>query len=483
MQVKKFEAKTMKDALEMVKSTLGPEAIILSAKDSHRGFGLMGERSVEVTAAVSEETLRKKKFAETKLRDELRERFQAIPAAQQREFINRASRPRAAAPAAPARASQAGLGLIAPPAAATRRYIDIDDEEAHEAPVAVRSRAAAAAAYRPSASTAPAVRAPAPVLVAAPVASAMPVPAPTGQVAALENQVRELRTLIERMQGLTNQPTTLHPGADYALPFEVSGLFQRLTEQGVGAPVVAKALRTAAEQLGPESLKKPALIDAWMVRHLLDTTRVALNPTAGRYHVFAGTTAQGKTTTLVKFASHLIMKERRTIAIISLDTIKLGAADQLRLYAQILNVPFAIVRNAEEWKVAEQKLGHVQHVLVDCPGFSLNDPRELEWLRQMLPPAGVDRRTHFVQSILARDEEIQDIAARYQAIGFDDVIFTRLDESGRQGSIVNFQDRFRVPLHSFAYGTRIPEDYEFASASRVVDLLFKLSKASNGDRA
>src|SRR6188472_3891956 len=90
MQVKKFEAKTMKEALELVKVHLGPEAIILSAKDSHRGFGLMGERSVEVTAAVSEETLRKKKIAESKLREDLRERFQQIPATKQKEYINKA---------------------------------------------------------------------------------------------------------------------------------------------------------------------------------------------------------------------------------------------------------------------------------------------------------------------------------------------------------------------------------------------------------
>ncbi|HMN68391.1 MAG TPA: hypothetical protein PKC28_07615, partial [Bdellovibrionales bacterium] len=95
MQVKKFEAKSMKEALELVKTHLGPEAIILSAKDSHRGFGLMGERSVEVTAAVSEETLRKKKIAESKLREDLRERFHQIPATKQKEFINRVHTSRA----------------------------------------------------------------------------------------------------------------------------------------------------------------------------------------------------------------------------------------------------------------------------------------------------------------------------------------------------------------------------------------------------
>ncbi|WP_374021172.1 hypothetical protein [Bdellovibrio bacteriovorus] len=62
MQVKKFEARTMKEALEMVKTQLGPDAIILSARDNNKSFGLVGEGSVEITAAVSEETLQKKEI-------------------------------------------------------------------------------------------------------------------------------------------------------------------------------------------------------------------------------------------------------------------------------------------------------------------------------------------------------------------------------------------------------------------------------------
>ena len=66
MQVKKFEARTMKEALEMVKTQLGPEAIILSARDNHRSFGLVGEGSVEITAAISEDSLQKRRFTQSK---------------------------------------------------------------------------------------------------------------------------------------------------------------------------------------------------------------------------------------------------------------------------------------------------------------------------------------------------------------------------------------------------------------------------------
>lgn len=90
MQVKKFEARSMKEALEMVKLHLGPEAIILAARDHNKGFGLVGQTSVEVTAAVSEETLRKKLLAEKKMNQEIRAKFNNSPARIQKKFIDKA---------------------------------------------------------------------------------------------------------------------------------------------------------------------------------------------------------------------------------------------------------------------------------------------------------------------------------------------------------------------------------------------------------
>ena len=76
MQVRKFEARTMKDALEMVKKQLGPDAIILAAKDNSNKYGLVGESSFEITAAVSDETLHKKKLVESRMGDNDKQQFQ-----------------------------------------------------------------------------------------------------------------------------------------------------------------------------------------------------------------------------------------------------------------------------------------------------------------------------------------------------------------------------------------------------------------------
>ena len=489
MQVKKFEAKSMKEALDMVKTHLGPEAIILSAKDTHRGFGLAGEKSVEVTAAVTEETLRKKRIAESKLREDLREKFQKIPASKQKEFINKVFKDHAhprlemvgAAGPTPATARVEAVPAQVREQLKGLRYADIADEEPQADARGGRDRVRRAAERarqasqdvlqdnrpkrRPATTNAP--------VTAAPVAAN---PAAHAQISALESQLAELKSIVEKFQTIPQIPLSMHPGAEQGLPFELSGAYQKLTAQGWQPASVTQVLKRAMKEMDQESLKKPALVDAWVVRHLLDTVEVSSNPLAGRYHVFMGSTGQGKTTSLVKFASHLLLKERRTIAFVSLDTQKLGAAEQLRLFAQILNVPFTIVRRPEEWWIAEQKLKNVQHILVDCPGFSLKTQDEIDWLKRMVPPAELGRVMHYVQSILARDDEAIEIAARYQAIGFHDVVFTRVDESGRQGLILNFQERFRSPVHSFGMGPAIPEDFEIATKERIIYFIFKLSK-------
>jgi flagellar biosynthesis protein FlhF len=487
MQVKKFEAKSMKEALELVKIHLGPEAIILSAKDTHKGFGLMGEKSVEVTAAVTDETLRKKRIAESKLREDLREKFQQIPATKQKEFINRVFQNRVEerremAFADGPTADRRNQGPVTPLAPEVReqlkglRYADIIDEESTDARSRGRERVKRAAEMARKASADVLQDPPVRVTRTRPAAPVPAPQAPSREVAALETQLRELKAIVEKFQHMPQIPMTMHPGAEQGLPYEFSGLYQKLTAQGIQASTVTRLLKQAQKEMDPEHTKKPALVDAWAVRHLLHMVEVSPNPLQGRYHVFMGSTGQGKTSSLVKFASQLVLKERHTIAIISLDTMKLGAAEQLRIFAQILNVPFAIVRTPEEWHVAEQKLKKVQHILVDCPGFSLKSMEEADWLKRMLPPPQYNRTLHYVQSAVARDEETMDIAGRYQMIGFHDAIFTRLDECTRHGLLVNFQEQFGTPIHSFGTGSRIPEDFEIASKERIVDFIFKLTR-------
>ncbi|HWU44669.1 MAG TPA: hypothetical protein VN132_14555, partial [Bdellovibrio sp.] len=242
MQVKKFEARTMKEALEMVKTQLGPEAIILSARDNNKSFGLVGEGSVEITAAVSEETLQKKKFTESRLRDQDRELFLKSPARQQKELITKM-------------VDKHVQKNQPPPPITQRRYIEIDEEEttlARQQKISEeRVRASAQRALQAfqeqeetfQVARRPLVPAPAPVKTSS-------VPAileDSEAIRALKNEIANLKQVINQFQQMPQNFVGSHPGADYGINYDLSAIFTKLTNAGVAPEITAEILTRAQE--------------------------------------------------------------------------------------------------------------------------------------------------------------------------------------------------------------------------------------------
>ncbi|XGC80367.1 flagellar biosynthesis protein FlhF [Bdellovibrio bacteriovorus] len=486
MQVKKFEARTMKEALEMVKTQLGPDAIILSARDNNKSYGLVGEGSVEITAAVSEETLQKKKFAESKLREQDRARFHQSSARQQKELIHKMV--------------EKHVQKVQGPAAITqRRYIDIEDEaefnrqqsvsdervrnaaqralhafQEQEEIFAAKGNYSKKAAAQPQA-PAPAVRA---VQAAKPAAMA---PAESPEILALKNEIASLKQVITQFQQMPQNFVGTHPGADYGINYDLSFVFDKLTSAGMAKEIAAEILTKAQDTLPALKLKNKSLVEAWVARHVLDTTKVVTHPTQGKIHCFVGPAGSGKTSALIKMASQMVVREGKKIALLTTDTFKVGAADQMKIYAQILNVPFSVIRSQNDWTNLMRYLANVDCVLVDYTGLSLKNNDEVNMLKSLLPPQALNPNIHMVLSTNAKDSDATELGRRYATLGYKDVIFTSLDESTQHGTIYNFMKRFDVPLHSFGIGSRVPEDFEFATKERLLDLIFKITKFKQQD--
>ena len=479
MQVKKFEAKSMKEALEMVKSQLGPEAIILSARDNNRGFGIAGQRSVEVTAAVSEETLRRKQIAESKLNVKNKNKYEQSPARVQKQFIDKAIRKLEDAYQNPPPQPQQERAPIRP--LTSQRYIDIGNEEAAPAPTGMdpraRIRTAAQRAFEASRmiEERPQRRPVQQKQQVAPAASASV--EDSAQYQSLRQEILQLKGLIENFNKVPQNFVSMHPGADEGLPYELSSAYEKLIRAGISSDIAVEILKKGQDSIPIPQLKKPALVEAWIAKYILDHTKIVENRLKSKYQVFLGPVGQGKTASLVKLASHLVIVEKKKIAIVTTDSMKVGAAEQLKIYAQILNVPFAVVRTPQDWNVIRAKLSGVDHILVDFPGLQMKTQAETQFVREMLPPIlDGGRSVHYVVSALAREEEAIEVASRYQGLGLQDLIVTNLDEAAQHGLIFNFQKKFDLPLHSFGIGSQIPEDFEAATKERVVDLIFKLSK-------
>ncbi|MDZ4676117.1 MAG: flagellar biosynthesis protein FlhF [Oligoflexia bacterium] len=493
MQVKKFEAKSMKEALQLVKQELGPEAIILNAKDNKK-FGLAGRGSVEITAAISEKALQKRQYAESRIPEESRERFRAKSAKHQKTFIDTTVNKYHQRQSAIATRSAGDLDQISLSTQAARikiptkrgptsaKYIDIQDEEAFEQPISGRRVDDILEDFARTGSYVLEDAANKAQIRVGPVTKTYQASSHTStdEVTTLRNEVDSLRELLGQMQNGSSKPRTQHPGAEYGLPFELAANFEKLQTAGIDSRYIVEILEKADKELTGLEKKKRSLIDAWVARYIMSHTHVVgswqRQSELSQLHLFVGPGGHGKTTALVKIASQLVMHEKKKVAIFTADTFKVGAADQLKIYSQILNIPFETVKHAMEFPRLLQRYAGYDMILIDYPGFSLKDIREIDQIRTLMPPRDMVRVTHLVMSCTAKDIDAYEICNRYQVTQFDDILPTKIDESYTHGFLYNIQRKTEKPLYAFGIGSKIPEDIELATRERVLDLIYKITK-------
>ncbi len=467
MQVKKFEARSMKDALEMIKTQLGPDAIILSAKEISKGFGLGGERSIEVTAAYSETTLQNKKYAESKMPQITKDKFQRISAKDQKEVMRKvietqiakmnAAQPRATGislgsqAVAVKTATVGSVGTAGGHRATQKRYIDIDNDE-----VNASTAETVQASQRPMTD------------VAKKAWNDM-------EVNSLKREIETLKHVMTQFQNVPQSFVQAHPGADFGVHYQMSPHYQKLVAAGLLPDIAAGIIQNCQKSLSQNQQQNRATVESLMAKHILDTVTVT-HDSSEQFHLFVGPSGSGKSASLIKMASEMILKQQKRIAIISTDNSKVGGAEQMKIFAQILNVPFLSVRSQQDWSHVIPHLDQLDHVLVDFSGLNLRQADEVTFMKRMSPPVYRSLRTHLVLSSLSKDTDLLECAKRYESFGYHDVIFTGLDEASQHGNIYNFAIKTQAPLCAFGIGSKVPEDFEWATGERVVDLILKITQ-------
>jgi flagellar biosynthesis protein FlhF len=498
MQVKKFEAPTMQEALKVIKRELGPEAIILSTKHIKSGFGLMSKASVEVTAAIAEKDLKKKQAAEKDLPQDVKEKIWNAKATKQSEIYNDyfekqlrkagrdtvelGSRARSPAqppkqptqtPAQPERSAQgseqarreraramaeqaveARATPTASPTARERRYIDIDENDGgvdkYESPAYQRAETAASS---------------------------------SNQVKTLQADIEQLKSMVvELASGAGPVRENTRDEADQDLSDELVKCLQDLVTAGVEKKYARQLLRNAAFELNPSQASDESAIQDKVAEQMIQEIQVGdlldgIGAASGRSSCsvisLVGPTGVGKTTTIAKIASLAILEKKLRVGLVNLDSYKVAAADQLATYAKIMNVPFRSVNSKEELNQAIYDFASLDLVLIDTTGRSQKDQESLLQLRHML--AGIENsRSVLMISATTKDSDMHEVTSRFKIFSPTGLVFSKLDETSVYGCIYNVQRRCGLPLLYFTVGQRVPEDIEKASAERVVDLVLDL---------
>jgi len=176
-----------------------------------------------------------------------------------------------------------------------------------------------------------------------------------------------------------------------------------------------------------------------------------------RLVAFVGPAGAGKTTLAIQLAAAEALGKGRRVALLSLDDQRIGAFEQLKIYAGILGVTPAVAPTAEDALARLKALGPADVVVIDTPGVSPGEHGRREDVRRTL--AALDcREIHLVLNACTRERDASALADAWKSVPVQHLAFTHLDEAGTCGSLINLLVRTRLPLSYLGTGPRIPED-------------------------
>ena len=189
---------------------------------------------------------------------------------------------------------------------------------------------------------------------------------------------------------------------------------------------------------------------------------------AGRCRVMAliGPTGVGKTTTIAKLAANFRLRDKWNVGLITVDTYRIAAVEQLRTYADIIDLPMQVVSTPREMREAVERFSHMDLVLVDTAGRSPRDEVKIRELRALLAEARADE-VHLVLSSVASAASLINTAERFAPAGATALILTKLDEACGLGHLLPAMRSARLPLSYLTNGQSVPDDIELAVARHV----------------
>jgi len=189
--------------------------------------------------------------------------------------------------------------------------------------------------------------------------------------------------------------------------------------------------------------------------------------------LFMGPTGVGKTTTIAKLASDFAVIEKKSVALLTADTYRIAAAEQLRTYANILEAPFRVIYTEEDAKAAIRDFSGYDYIFIDTAGHSHQNEEQLTNMRRLLKAVGEsgENQAFLVLSATTKYRDLMKIAASYKELTGYQLIFTKLDETMTLGNLLNIKLGIDVPIAYVTYGQNVPDDIEKFNPQKTVKQL------------
>lgn len=189
--------------------------------------------------------------------------------------------------------------------------------------------------------------------------------------------------------------------------------------------------------------------------------------------IFIGPTGVGKTTTIAKLASQYAVEQKKKVALVTADTYRIAAAEQLRTYANIMQVPFRVIYGEEDMATAIKDFKEYDYIFVDTMGHSHRNEEQRDNTKNLIDCIEklAENQCYLVLSATTKYRDLLRIVDNYKVIADYHLIFTKLDETYTLGNLLNLKLYTNTSIAYVTCGQNVPEDIEVFDPQKTVKLL------------
>jgi flagellar biosynthesis protein FlhF len=267
------------------------------------------------------------------------------------------------------------------------------------------------------------------------------------------------------------------------LPAELVPTYALLLEADVPEALARRLVRHVAERLEPDEAHRPEAVRD-LLRDAVESCLsiappIAAVPGTRRVVALVGPTGVGKTTTVAKLAANFKLVHGLRPGLVTVDTYRIAAVEQLRTYAEIISLPLAVANAPGEMRRAIDELGDVDLILIDTAGRSPRDEVKIRELADFLAEARPDE-VHLVLSAVAGERSLRAAVERFSIVQADRLILTKLDEADGLGGILAVLGQANRPVSYLTTGQAVPDDIEPADRARLARLILGHEAVASG---
>ena len=292
----------------------------------------------------------------------------------------------------------------------------------------------------------------------------------------IKHQIVDLRRLVE---SLVKEQRHLH---EPQMPEQLFDIYLDLIQKEVAEEVARELINHVQQELTGNQVSNAQIIRQRLVQimdQMINTAGPIARNLDGSARVVAliGPTGVGKTTTIAKLAADFKLRQNKEVGLITIDTYRIGAVDQLRMYAEIIDVPLKVVLTPVELTEAVTLMGDLDLVLIDTAGRCQNDQIKIRELQTFLNAAS-PHEIHLVLAGTAHHSHILSAAEKFKSLGVNRLILTKIDEAINFGVLLSVMKKIETSLSYITIGQDVPDDIEVGDSNRLARLLLGLETLS-----